>query len=86
MDIVKALRDESFDEASEARGVNPITISDQNNRLRAIFVGGSGSRGLQGVIRSVLGLLSFAVAVSAAATGPPAEEDFLEIGDQARWQ
>lgn len=33
MDIVQALADQSFNKVSETRGLNPITISDQNNGL-----------------------------------------------------
>lgn len=85
MDIAKALRNESIDEGSQARGVNPVAVGDENNRLgRAIIGGGGGGGGgrrrgrLGGIIGSDVGLVAIA--------DLPAEKDFLEIGDQARRQ
>lgn len=54
MDIVQAFTNKRFDEEHKARGVNPISIGDQNNGLGSVYglrsIGNrSGRRGLGGL-------------------------------------
>lgn len=80
MDIVKAFADQSFNEESEARGLNPIAIGDQNNRLGAVIgvLLRSGSRFRSRGLSGFSSFLSFPTS--------PFAQYILQIGDQARRQ
>lgn len=88
MDIVQPFTDQSFDEVNKSRGVNPVAISDQHNRLGTVsgllvlhgIRNRGGRRGLGGFCVGFDLIVCFVGFIVLLA------KNFLKIGDEARRQ
>lgn len=76
MDIVEGFTDQGFNEIHKARGVNPISIGDQNNRLGAVdFLGSI-------LVGFYIGVVPFRLHSIHLFT----LKNFLKVADEARRQ